>query len=196
MIRLETERLVIRDHVSGDLQDLYGLLSDPKVMHFIPDLQVADLEGARANLQVALEEAARPDRGKFFFAILEKANGSYMGEIGFTVLKEAPEERVAELGYFVLEGFWGRGLVTEAAHRVVRFAFEDCGVGRILIGCYHANAGSERIMIKLGATKVREYEGDLHHVGESARRVEYCLVRGSGRPTAGSPAALSDWRHR
>jgi len=177
VIALETERLLIRDHVPGDLENLFGLLSDPKVMRFIPDLRVADQEGARTNLRVALEEAARPDRGKFFFALLEKASGAYVGEIGFTVLEEAPGARVVELGYFVLERFWGQGLVTEAAHRVVRFAFEACGVERILIGCYQANVGSERIMVKLGATKVREYEGDHHHPGESAKRVEYQLLR-------------------
>jgi ribosomal-protein-alanine N-acetyltransferase len=177
VIRLETERLVIRDHALEDLHELYSLLSDPKVMHFIPDLQVVDLEGARANLGVALEEAARPDRGKFFFAIVEKSSGAYVGEIGFTVLEAAPAGSVVELGYFILERFWGKGLVTEAAHRVVRFAFECCGVERIHIGCCQANVGSERVMIKLGATKVREYEDASRSPTGAAMRVDYQILR-------------------
>lgn len=173
MIRLETERLVIRDHGPEDLEGLFRLLSDPKAMRFIPDLRVADLDGARANLRVAVEEAARPDRVKFFFAMVEKASGAYVGEIGFT--REDPG--TAELGYFILEPFWGRGLVTEAACRVMRFAFEDAGIHRIRIGCYKANVGSERIMVKLGARKVREYEGEAFDPRESSRRVEYLLER-------------------
>lgn len=171
MIRLETERLFIRDHLPEDLEDLFRLLSDPKVMRFIPDLRVADLEGAEANLRVALEEVVRPDREKFFFAMVEQATGAYVGEIGFT--REG--EGAAELGYFILEPFWGQGLVTEAARRVARFAFEEAGVLRMRIGCYEANAGSERIMVKLGAVKVREYEGEPIDGQASSRRVEYQL---------------------
>lgn len=173
MICLETERLLIRDHVSEDLEGLFRLLSDAKAMRFIPDLQVADLEGARANLRVAMEEAARSDRTKFFFAMIEQASGAYVGEIGFT--REG--EGIAELGYFILESFWGRGLVTEAARRVARFAFEEAGIQRLRIGCYQANAGSERIMVKLGAVKVREYDGDAFEAGQSRARVEYLLER-------------------
>lgn len=173
MIRLETERLLIRDHVPEDLEGLFRLLSDPKAMRFIPDLRVADLDGARANLRVAMEEVARPDRAKFFFAMVEKASGAYVGEIGFT----REDMGAAELGYFILEPFWGRGLVTEAARRVARFAFEEAGIQRIRIGCYQANAGSERTMVKLGAVKVREYEGEPFEPETSARRVEYVLAR-------------------
>jgi ribosomal-protein-alanine N-acetyltransferase len=180
MIRLETERLVIRDHLPGDLEGLFRLLSDPRVMHFLPDLQVAGLDGARANLATALDEAGREDRRKYFFAILEKAGGAYVGEIGFTVLAGTAPDRVVELGYFILERFWGQGLVTEAARRVARFAFEACGVGRIEIGCCRSNAGSERVMQKLGAVKVRDDLGEAPRPGESAMRVAYRLERAGG----------------
>ena len=124
-----------------------------------------------------MEEAARPDRTKFFFAMIEQASGAYVGEIGFT--REG--EGAVELGYFILERFWGQGLVTEAARRVVRFTFEEAGVSRIRIGCYRANAGSERIMVKLGAVKVSEYEGEPYQADEPSTRVAY-LLTASGRP--------------
>lgn len=175
MIVLETDRLLIRDHVPEDLGPLYSLLSDGRVMHFIEDLKVDGPQGAEANLRVALEEAARKDRWKYFFAILDKASGDYVGEIGFTRLEA--QAAAVEMGYFILERFWNRGLVTEAGRRVVRFAFEECGVERILIGCYKANRGSEKVMVKLGFRKEREFEGAVHHEGESATRVEYSMGR-------------------
>lgn len=177
MIVLETARLVIRDHLLGDLEPLHRLLSDGEVMRFLEDLKVSDLQGTRENLQIAMAEAARSDRRKFFFAIIERASSEYVGEIGFTVLQEEERGTTVEMGYFILEKFWSRGLVTEAGCRVIRFAFEECGVAEILIGCHKENRGSERVMIKLGFMKQPEALGVSHPEEESALRVEYHMVR-------------------
>lgn len=177
MVWMETERLIVRDHVATDLEDLFSLLSDPKVMRFLPDLEVHNREGAEVNLRVAMAEAASPMRTKFFFAIVEKATGRYLGEIGFTLLGSESCGKAAEMGYFIHASHWGRGIVTEAGARVLRFAFEEVGLDRMEIGCNTANAGSERIMLKLGFSKVRELRSRAPRPDLPATRVEYCLRR-------------------
>jgi [ribosomal protein S5]-alanine N-acetyltransferase len=178
MISMNTERLMIRDYLPEDQEGLYQLLSSETEMYFLPDLKVSDREGARENLRVAMDEAASRERGKHFFALLAKDDGRYIGSIGFTEMEAETGGKQVEMGYFIREREWSRGYVTEAGRRIIQFAFEECGIARILIGCYRENAASERVMIKLGFVKQREYEGAVHHEGASALRVEYAMTKG------------------
>ena len=151
MIKLETQRLIIRDHIEDDLQGLFKLLSNHKVMYFIQDLYAPDIAKASDNLKVAIDEAHAENRMKYFFAMLEKETGVYVGEIGFTMLGGGE----AELGYFILEDFWGRGYVTEAASEVLRYAFVALKLNKIVTGCNAENFASEAIMKKLGMVKTQ-----------------------------------------
>lgn len=166
MIALHTERLLIRDHTKDDFEGLYRLLTDEQAMYFLDDLRAGSSEDARANLEVAMGEAKKPEEERecYFFAIALKASsdeaqpsGSYVGEIGYTVKARTSQGKLVEMGYFILPEFWNQGIVTEAVDRVMSFAFEENDVWKIELGCNKGNQGSERVMIKSGMTK----EGEL-----------------------------------
>ena len=55
----------------------------------------------------------------------------------------------AELGYWLKKGAWGRGIMTEAARALVEWHF-DQGGGDVQSGWIRGNAGSERVLRKLG----------------------------------------------
>jgi len=57
----------------------------------------------------------------------------------------------------VARGRWGRGIATEAARLVLRYAFEHYGLNRVEATCMPENAGSRRVLEKLGM----EHEGRL-----------------------------------
>jgi [ribosomal protein S5]-alanine N-acetyltransferase len=38
MINIETNRLIIRDHIEEDIESLHNLLSDEKAIHYLPDI--------------------------------------------------------------------------------------------------------------------------------------------------------------
>ncbi|MBR5938411.1 MAG: GNAT family N-acetyltransferase [Clostridiales bacterium] len=44
--------------------------------------------------------------------------------------------------------YWGNGYTSEAANRVLAFAFEENNVYRVTTGCLAENRGSERVMQK------------------------------------------------
>lgn len=172
MIKLETNRLLIRDHVEDDLDELFKLLSNRKVMYFLQDLYTSDIAGAKENLKLAIDEAHLERREKYFFALLLKETGQYVGEIGFTLLGGGE----AELGYFILEAFWGRGYVTEAATEVLRFAFDDVGLEKIITGCNAENFGSEAVMKKLGMVKTQHLVNHSEIDGKVFDRVCYEII--------------------
>jgi len=174
MIKLTTDRLVIRDHIGPDISDLHSLLSDPVAMRFIPDLFSTSLSDSEENLRVAIEEAASGNRSKYFFAITKEEK--YIGEIGFTILENTHAFSVAELGYFIKPEFWGKGYVTEAARAVLDFAFDVVGVTKIITGCNAKNIASERIMNKLGMIKTDHLQAHSLLEGEWCDRVCYELI--------------------
>ena len=177
MIRLYTERLLIRDHVWIDLPTHHALLSDPVAMRYLPDIHTQTLEESKANLQSAIEQIDAEPRICYFFRIEDKINGEFIGEIGYTVTEFAPQGKCVGLGYFINKVHWGCGYTTEACKEVLRFAFEEGGVYRVSTGCLAENAASERVMRKCGMIKEAEFKEYQLHEGILKDRVEYRLLR-------------------
>ena len=178
MIRLETERLVIRDHVLEDLIPMHTLVSDADTMKFMPDIKTDTLEQTRQNLETAIRESVRgEDRGKYFFAVTDK-NGIYIGDIGYTVYSRDPDGgKNGHLGYFILKKYWGKGITSEAVRAVLRFAFTEGGILKMETGCARGNTASEAVMVKCGF--IKEADKIRHEwIGGSWRdRVEYRMLK-------------------
>lgn len=177
MVKLQTKRLVIRDHIEEDLTFLHSLISDKKAMFYLEDIMTNTLEESKKNLKVSMDEAKLNNREKYFFAITDGETGEYIGEIGFTVFIDCPQGKIAELGYFILQKFWGQGIVTEAARAVLDFAFEKAGVIKIKTGCIKDNGGSEGVMKKLGMIKEGEFKLHVLLHNKLYDRVEYRILK-------------------
>ncbi|HYE08872.1 MAG TPA: GNAT family protein [Patescibacteria group bacterium] len=176
MFILNTSRLIIRDHIYEDLNTMHTLLSDPKAMYFIQDLQTYSINETYNNLKTAIESIDESDRTKYFFRI-ELRDGTYVGEIGFTVKFGTPLGKIVELGYFILPQYWGQAITTEAAAAVIRFAFEKVNVIKVEVGCIKDNIGSERVMEKLKMIKEADYTMKVWHDNRLRGRVEYRLTK-------------------
>lgn len=177
MIILKTERLIISDHTPDDLEAMHKLLSDPVAMYYLPDIKTNTMDESLQNLNTAIEESGLTDRKKYFFKMEYGYNHQYVGEIGFTVRLDTPPGRIVNLGYFILPEFWGKGIVTEAACEVIRFAFEEANVIKVETGCISENKVSEKVMIKLGMVKEANYLMHVWHDNRLKNRVEYRLFK-------------------
>ncbi|RSK27542.1 N-acetyltransferase [Bacillus sp. HMF5848] len=172
MIYLSTERLIIRDHMKEDLLSMHALMSNKKVMYYLPSLRKTSLDETTLALQHAIDEANSEKRCKFFFAILDKSTEDYVGEIGLTVVNEDSVGKVMDLGYFIHEKYWGKGITTEAAKVVIEYAFSYLHTKEITAGCVVQNVNSEKIMKKLGMVK----EAELSYIDKQlSNRVKYRL---------------------
>lgn len=172
-VHLETARLIVRDHIASDLEDLGTLIGNKVNMTYIMDIYAKDLAAVEKNLKTAMDAIVDPLRDKYFFAIVEKTSGNYVGEIGFTLL----DEGLAELGYFIKQPYWKRGIVTEAGEAVLEYAFCNLGLHKMITGCVKENVGSERVMIKLGFSKEGELKEHQMVQGEWKDRVIYGYLK-------------------
>ncbi len=71
--------------------------------------------------------------------------------------RNGPDGHQGALGYCFAKSAWGRGIATESAREILRFGFEELGLHRVWAGCDTENAGSIRVLEKLGMTR------EAHH---------------------------------
>jgi RimJ/RimL family protein N-acetyltransferase len=141
--KLETERLLLRPPLETDLAVMTALANDFGVLKNTATMPFPyTLADAQAFLTRAIERRAKGVG--YSFAILCKANNAFIGGIGIH-----PEHEF-ELGYWLGRPFWGQGYATEAATRIVRFAFDELGAKKLTAGWYEGNEASSRVLEKLG----------------------------------------------
>jgi RimJ/RimL family protein N-acetyltransferase len=144
MPRLETERLLLRLPEFRDVPAIATWIGDwdvAKNLASVPHPYSED--NAREFVTRAAEKRALGEG--HCFAVTRKEDGAFMGACGL-LLKDGR----FELGYWLGKPFWRQGYATEAARKVVSFAFHDLKATSVWAGWYHDNPASGRVLQKLG----------------------------------------------
>jgi RimJ/RimL family protein N-acetyltransferase len=87
-------------------------------------------------------------------AIERRDDGALVGAIGLGIV---PEHARAEIGYWIGVPYWGNGYATEAARRLIAYAFDELGLNRLYAYHFTGNPASGRVMEKAGM----RLEGEL-----------------------------------
>ena len=169
---LETERLVLRPWRPGqDAEAVYAYASiedAARYMLFVRHASIADAEAFLESTRASPEHA---------YAITLRETGQLVGGCGITPV---PAHSKGEFGYILHPDYWGRGLATEAARRLIRYGFEDLGLNRIYARADVRNPASTRVMAKAGMTQ----EGTLR---------EDMIVKGTARSFILCSILRSEW---
>lgn len=169
-----TARLVLRPYQAGDLEQLHGVLySNDAAMRLLGGPR--DLAGTRAALERSMSQQYRA--GYSFWPVIERESGLLIGEAGLFPL--APDGPDVALGYAFGADYWGRGYATEAATAVLAEAFGPLGMQRLVAITRETNAGSRRVLTKLGF----QAHG-LRHVW-GAEQLYFTLERDARLPATG-----------
>jgi RimJ/RimL family protein N-acetyltransferase len=115
---------------------------------------VRDEEEARAQIRkrMALFEKQRIAK----FPVFLQPGGEFIGTCGLEAVDIDGRSEV-ELGYRLCLKHWGHGYATEAAAGVLRYAFRDLQIKRIVAFALAQNRASIRILEKLGFRFDREF---------------------------------------
>ena len=141
--RLETERLTLRPFTIAGAPALAaqcGLWEVARMTSRIPHPYPDGL----AERWIASQDAAREAGTELAFRIA--LAGDLVGGIS---LDRQPDGDY-EFGYWIAPSHWGRGLASEAARRIVRFAFDELGVDRLSSRYFVDNPASGRVLEKCG----------------------------------------------
>jgi ribosomal-protein-alanine N-acetyltransferase len=155
VIRLETARLLLRDHEPDDLEPFCEMESDPEYRRPQP-------VHPRAELERSFREAWLPPKAVGLLATVFKPDGHYIGRCGLYPFRTDAGVRIpreASLAFYLARPYWGRGLATEAGRALVAHGFGELGLTRIHAGINAANTASQRVVEKLGFGLARAGEG-------------------------------------
>lgn len=142
--RLETKRLLLRVPAPFDVAEIVALLGDYDVAKNLSRVPHPYREtDARGWIEAMAE--ARFQGTEYAFAITRKEDDAYLGSIGLHKREDA-----FEFGYWLGKPFWKQGYATEAARRLVAFAFMELGLERLIAGYFHDNPASGHVLEKLG----------------------------------------------
>jgi RimJ/RimL family protein N-acetyltransferase len=154
---VRTERLLLRPHTLGDLDDLVVFHGDPDVTRYIP-WPVRNREQTLDVLTVKLGQASARSSGDWIvLAIEERRSGHVVGEI----LLKRKTDAEAELGYVLATSAQGRGLITEAAGVLLAEAERTFGVTTVDATVEKPNAASVRVLARLGFGLTTSEDPDL-----------------------------------
>jgi ribosomal-protein-alanine N-acetyltransferase len=143
---LETPRLVLRRLEFSDAPFLVRLLNEPSFLANIGDRGVRNVEDAHRYLRDGpLMMYERHGFGLWHAA--RKSDGAAVGMCGLLKRDSLPD---ADIGYAYLPEFWGQGYAMEAAEATLAHGHGKFGLKRIIAIVSQHNAGSIRVLEKLG----------------------------------------------
>ena len=143
---IETGRLSLRELTAGDAAFMLGLLNDPDFLRNIGDRGVRTVDDARRYILERLVDSY--ERHGFGLWLVEtKDSKEAAGICGLIKRKALPD---VDLGYAFLPPFRARGYAYESASAVLGHARDVLGLRRLLAITDPGNAGSIRVLEKLG----------------------------------------------
>jgi RimJ/RimL family protein N-acetyltransferase len=162
---LETTRLFLRPLNENDIDSIFAMRRDREVMRYIREPQT---DRAEAVSWTNLVSSRWRDERIGFCAVIEKASARFAGWCGLWRLKETGE---TEVGYAIVREFWGRGYASEAAAAFLAYGFDQLRVEKVVAVAVPENAGSRRVMEKIGMHF--DYVGEFY----GRRLVHYSITR-------------------
>ena len=143
---LETERLLLRPMTVQDAASAYtNWTSDPDVASFMRWELHKDVKETQEWL--AMEETLVESDAAYNWGFVLKDSGELIGSGGLVFIED---KGMFELGYNIMKKYWGQGLATEAAQKIIDFGRNE--LKQIKFYCCHAkdNPASGKVMRKIG----------------------------------------------
>lgn len=162
--------------MEADFESHHALISNEKIMYYMPEILTRSLEESRENFEIALHAPKEENRSRYFLRI-ETKDKIHVGEIGYSITSFTPLGNMGELGYFLREEMQKKGYATEAVKTLIDFAFKEGGLIRLYCSCLKENASSEALMKNAGLIKETELLDYEYHDGKLKTRVIYRLLK-------------------
>ena len=146
MPTMETDRLFFRAVKKSDLMDIFEYSSNPLTCQYL----LWNVHKSPKYTQDFIDMiTSKYKSGEYNdWALIYKENQKMIGTCGFTRIDR--QNSVVEIGYVINPDYWGMGIATEAASKVISFAFETLKVNRVEARFLFGNSASLAVTKKIG----------------------------------------------
>ncbi len=142
---INTDRLLLRPVEVEDVDALHVLWSNERVRRFLWDGEAIPLEHTRQIVDKSI--SLFHEVGFGIWGVYLRGREQLIGFAGFWYFRSPPS---LELLFGVAADDWDRGVATEAGRCLIHYAFRDLGFSTVEASTDVGNAGSVRVIEKLG----------------------------------------------
>lgn len=143
---LTTERLILRSLSDRDTREIFLLRSDPLINKYL-DRQLSN------NLDDALKFIERIKKNNlFYWAIVQKETEGLIGTICLFDFSEGNKK--CEIGYELLTEFQGKGMMREAAKKIIEYSIQMLGIKTIDAYTHQDNQSSTNLLRELKFVRI------------------------------------------
>lgn len=125
-LTIRTERLLLRQFVDSDLQNVYKGLSDPEIIKYY-GVSYKTLEDTEKQMQFFAD--LEKDGKVIWRAVCSFDNKTFYGSGGLNSLSK--KHKKAEIGFWLLTEFSGQCKMTEVMPIICNYGFDNLGLHRI-----------------------------------------------------------------
>ncbi len=163
-IRIETERLYLREMTEGDFEALYKVLSDSDIMQHYPYV----FDEARVRNWIERNIERYKTYGFGLWAVCLKSTGEMIGDCGLT-MQSINGIIKPEIGYHIRSDKQRRGYAREAAAAVRDWTFNNTPFNEIYSYMKYTNVPSAKTAESWGCKFAYEYEDDVNEISKVFR---------------------------
>ena len=149
---LKTDRLLLRQFIDSDLENVFKGLSHPDIIKYY-GVSYKTLEDTKLQMNF-FSDLYKNETG-IWWAVCSPNNDVFYGAGGLNNLSK--EHRKAEIGFWLLTEHWGKGIMTEAIPLILQYGFNKLNLHRI-----EGLVETENVICKKALKKLNfEYEGTM-----------------------------------
>ncbi len=146
---LKTERLILREIVNEDVNEIFEIFSDEDVAEYDWFVPIKDTNTALKFIQRYKEEF--DDKEEMTWGIALKETNKL---IGICCLGDFElDSRRAEIGYDIKKTEWNKGYATESVKAITEYGFNKLNLNRIEAFITPGNDASVKVLKNLGYTQ-------------------------------------------
>lgn len=146
MIKLETERLILRNYKLDDIEGVYDYFSNDEVARY-EDFNPMTKEEVK---DLVIEWSLMDNR---LVAVL-KDTQRVIGSIGYWI----DENSKYSIDYDFNPKFSNKGYATEAATKLLQYMFDELKISNIFADCDIENVNSYRLLERLGFYRIKRLD--------------------------------------
>ena len=180
---IETERLILRAFEPGDFDAVHAMQSNADVARYLY-WEPRSEEDSRTSLEKKIAATfLRAEGDVLSLAGISRSTGELVADV--VLVWVSAEHRQGEVGYIVPPQHEGHGYATEATRPLLRIAFDDLGLHRVVGRVEARNAGSARVLEKLGMRREAHLVENEWVKGEWQSELIYAILDREWRSASG-----------
>ena len=161
----ETNRLVVRQYILNDIQELFKIMCDVRVHTYTKDKDNPWDKGRTEEYIQFMIDKDFKTLDCFHGAVIEKFSNQLIGLCGLNPYKKEEPEIEIKIGV----PYWNKGYATELGRQIIKESFAATDIKGIYGMALPENIASRRVLEKIGMQYLgnqifRNHEGSFYYI--------------------------------